>query len=71
MTNKKNALDYIKELSNKDKRTIKRSKKDFVIFDHFGKFTLTNDLYRYRHTYQWGGSFGVINCIKNDIKIID
>jgi hypothetical protein len=71
MGNKKTALDYIKELNNKDKRTIKRSKKDFVIFDHFGKFTLTNDLYRYRHTYQWGGAMAVIACIKQDIKIID
>lgn len=68
MNNKKTALDYIKSLTNREKKTILKSKKDFIVFDHFGAYTLTNDLFRYRHTYQWGGAFGVLECIKQDIK---
>lgn len=68
MDNKKTALDYIKELTNREKKAIIKSKKDFIIFDHFGNYILTNDIFRYRHNYLFGGSFGVLECIKQDIK---
>ena len=55
---KPTALERINALPNKDKRTILKSKKDFIIFDLEGRYTLTNDLFRHRHAYQWGGSVG-------------
>ena len=68
MSNKKTALEFIQELPNRDRKAIINSKKDFVVFDNAGNYTLTNDLHRYRHAYQWGGAFGVLECIKQDIK---
>lgn len=65
---KPTALQRINALPNKDKRTILKSKKDFIIFDLEGRYTLTNDLFRHRHAYQWGGSFAALSCIKQDIK---
>lgn len=65
---KTTALERINALPNKDKRTILKSKKDFIIFDLEGRYTLTNDLFRHRHAYQWGGAFAALSCIKQDIK---
>lgn len=65
---KTTALERINALPNKDKRTILKSQKDFIIFDIEGRYTLTNDLFRHRHAYQWGGSFAALSCIKQDIK---
>ena len=65
---KPTALQRINALTNKEKRAILNSKKDFIIFDNVGNYKLTNDLHRHRHAYQWGGSFAALSCIKPDIK---
>lgn len=63
------ATQLINQLSPNHRRTIQRSRKDFVIFDAAGNYYLTDDLARHRHKYMLGGSFAALECIKQDIKL--
>lgn len=62
------AIDALRKLPLKQRLTIAKSKKDFVIIDKDLNFTLTDDLERYKNTYiKDGGHFAVISAIKNDL----
>lgn len=63
-------ITIINSLPANQKKQIRNSKKDFVVIRRDKTYILTDDLNRYKSIYIYGsGSFAVISCIKNDIKI--
>lgn len=63
------ATQLINQLQYRQRYLIKNTKKDFIIFDKQGAYTLTSDLLRHRSKYMDGGTFAALECIKNDIKL--
>lgn len=62
------AVRLINAMPAKERAQIMRSKKDFIVFNRFNCYILTNDLVKHRAQYIQGGTFAAIETIRQHVK---
>lgn len=62
------AVKLINAMPAKERAQIMRSKKDFIVFNRFNCYFLTNDLVKHRCEYIKGGAFAALETIRQHIK---